>query len=154
MKTFPIMISKQFMAKHPKRGEPTEFRQKILAREKIHTIRDNYAYWARIAEEVNSGRGVLSLRQWTKSPYNYARDGSKQEEFLRLEKMCVQNVYVYVDTNINFPRVTIDGKQQIAWEVERNDGFSAPLGNADFCAWFKKPLNGGALIHFTDFRYV
>src|SRR5687768_1027535 len=95
LKTFPIMISRQFLKGHPRAGEETQFKSKIFCKSKIHTIRDNYEYWARIAKEVNAGRGVLSLRQWTGSPYNFQCDGSKPKEFLQLPKMGVQKVSIW-----------------------------------------------------------
>lgn len=176
MKTFVLMISKAFMKGHPRAGQPTHFREKILNKNgehhlkddrgliylaKITTIRENYPYWARIAEEVNAGRGVLSLRQWTKSPYNYQRDGSKQEEFLQLTKMGVQKITIKKILNVHISEGTplsigfdfsifIDGKasKQVG-DLPTNDG----LTQSDFRSWFKKPLIKGAIIHFTDFRY-
>lgn len=187
MKTFYIMISKNFMKDHPRAGQPTFFKEKIWAGQaetqfpeykipkedvdydwheyynaipKIHTIRDNYDYWAWIAEEVNAGRGILSLRQWTKSPYNFARDGSKQKEFCRLTKMGIQKINiepiigVNVATNLSVGfdyNIYIDTKQyKKTQQLVLNDG----LVPDDFRGWFKKPLVNGAIIHFTDFRYV
>lgn len=187
MKTFPLMISKHFMKVHPRAGEPTEFREKIelalsgavrihtVSRHragqgwgrklyedhgKIHTIRDNYEYWARIAEEVNAGRGILSLRQWTGSPYNFARDGSKQKEFCQLTKMGIQKINIEPILGVKVPEnlsvnfdynIYIDTKQfKKTQSLVLNDG----LLPDDFRGWFKKPLINGAIIHFTDFRYV
>lgn len=124
---------------------------------KIHTIRDNYQYWARIAVEVNAGRGILSLRQWTKSPYNFQRDGSKQEEFSQLIKMGVQPI------RLMNGGVVLNGKE-IPWyefdDLYINDGFKY---FDDFYHWFCPPLKNRAIgrvldkqaciIHFTDFRY-
>lgn len=171
MKTFPLMISKQFLKSHPRAGEPTYFKEKILNGlgeqnkdsrgliylAKIHTLRENYDHWARIANEVNAGRGVLSLRQWTGSPYNFQRDGSKPKEFLQLPKMGVQAIRLMTGG------VVLNGKE-IPWyefnEIYTNDGFSY---FDDFFHWFCPPLKNPAIgrvldkqaciIHFTDFRY-
>lgn len=165
MKTFYIMISKNFMKDHPRAGEPTNFRRAIEIGTKyadghggkIHTIRDNYEYWARIADEVNAGRGIFSLRQWTGSPYNFQRDGSKPKEFLQLPKMGVQAIRLMTGG------VVLNGKE-IPWdefnEIYTNDGFSY---FDDFFHWFCPPLKNPAIgrvldkqaciIHFTDFRY-
>lgn len=174
LKTFPLMISKQFLKSHPRAGEKTYFKEKILNScgprflgdgeslqlikdKKLHTIRDNYEYWARIAIEVNAGRGVLSLRQWTGSPYNFQRDGSKPKEFLQLPKMGVQAIRLMTGG------VVLNGKE-IPWyefnEIYTNDGFSY---FDDFFHWFCPPLKNPAIgrvldkqaciIHFTDFRY-
>lgn len=196
LKTFPLMISKQFMKAHPRAGALTRFMSKILLnfgqvvvedeggsqfasrpgyvseyatkiimesgiKPKIHTIRDNYEYWARIADEVNAGRGILSLRQWTGSPYNFKCDGSKPKEFLQLPKMGIQKITIekILDAHISEGTplsigfdysIFIDGKVSKQVNIlPQNDG----LSDADFRGWFKKPIIKGAIIHFTDFRY-
>lgn len=200
LKIFPLMISKQFMATHPRRGEPTHFREKIELGQnrqqvtatdvvsafhsgegikgwvpKIHTIRTNYEYWARIAEEVNAGRGILSLRQWSGSPYNFKRDGSRPVEFLRLEKMGVQKISIEIYKEkvsfddklhpqilkIKLPEIRKYGSIPIAPNLQvpdrhiefarlicKNDG----LNDYEFKHWFKKDTEG-AILHFTSFRY-
>src|SRR4051812_31634861 len=90
MKTFVLMVAKTFFVNHSKAGQLTMFKSSILNGDKIHTGRPNYARWARIAEMVNKREAMLSLRQWTGSPYNRKRDGSTQEEFLQLTRMHVQ----------------------------------------------------------------
>lgn len=180
LKVFPLMISKAFMSDHPRKGEPTNFREKILLNgvgtvvqkeqdltiyskvlpimlpyhgkydAKIHTIRTNYEYWARIAEEVNAGRGILSLRQWSGSPYNRKRDGSKPVEFLQLEKMGVQEFKLTKELGM----IHIDNKVMSIEDhgtIARNDG----LSQQDFYDWFKlgRKEVEGCVIHFTDFRY-
>jgi hypothetical protein len=184
MKTFPLSISKTFMAGHPRRGEPTYFSNKILLTvdkpeetfehkgkkffldrnaydkdtafqagwsPKIHTIRENYPYWARIAEEVNAGRGILSLRQWSGSPYNYKREGSKPVEFLQLTKMGIQKVkieHIPISGSHIVVGVNVEGAVKNIDLVARNDGLSVD----DFCKWFKKDTEG-CIIHFTEFLY-
>lgn len=113
---------------------------------KLHTVRNSYALWAARAEKINRGEAVLSLRQWSGKPYR-----SKQEEFLRLEKICVQKIRVL--------RITMQGLVTIQTVVEskmiginviaNNDGLSVD----DFCKWFNKGVNG-CIIHFTDFKYL
>jgi hypothetical protein len=173
-KVYVLMISRVFPATHPRRGEDTYFREKILAgqgfgptdfqgdtwpaketdEKKITTLRENYDHWARRAEKINRGEAVLSLRQWTGSPYNYKRDGSKPIEFLRLEKIQVQRVAVghfpieYKGHGTNFIAVSIDEKMVSIDEVAKNDGLTVD----DFCKWFKKDMVG-VIIHFTDFKY-
>lgn len=199
MKTFPLMISKRFPHYHPRKGEPTNFREqiefavsgkrKVVAstwvdtnnltrtraelseeRGKIHTMRENYDHWARIADKVNSGYGVLSLRQWTGSPYNRMRDGSKAEEFLRLPKISVQraSITIYHVTQAPLPAmdikggsylsmgtIKVDGKEiQHYREFYSNDGFSGLDASEDFKHWFGACIyDNMALIHFTPFRY-
>lgn len=130
------------MKGHPKVGQPTGFKEKYLAGDKIHTIREGM-YWEKVVREVNAGRAVLSVREWSGKPY-----ASKQIEIGRHDKLGWQNVQVE----------TIDGVQTVTvYNVKRcgniadltkNDG----LTDEDFKAWFKKDLFGG-IIHFTDYRY-
>jgi hypothetical protein len=161
MKTYVITLSKSFLIKHSKSGEPTNFRDAFNAgqvfnrgseclylRPKLHTIRANYPLWEKRIKEVQAGNAVLSVRQWTGKPY-----GSKQIEIARLtdengvgiQKLCFPNrLTAWVD----YPerKLSVDFKY-----LAKNDGLSL----ADWCDWFRhydlsKPL---AIIHFTKFRY-
>lgn len=178
------MISRHFMATHPCAGQPTHFKEKILHGQnanpgvivitnrrdvhasdisdggKIHTIRSNYDHWKAIADKVNAGEAILSLRQWTGSPYNRKRDGSKQVEILQLTKMGVQRVSLH-NGGIVFKED--DRYRSFTWvqkkEVATNDGLSFE----DFWNWFCPPLKNpakgrvlnfeGCVIHFTEFKY-
>jgi len=168
MKTYVVSISRTFPATHPRKGEPTGFREKILNElipcgliefntvykhgldieitgEKIHTIRANYDFWRKRIEQVWLGEAELSLRYWSGKPRH-----SKQVEFLRLGKddgVGIQKVEFKAD---EFGPL-VDGKNQFVSDLAKNDGLSL----TDFTDWFKgydlsKPL---AIIHFTKFRY-
>ena len=63
-----LTFSKQFPKKHINAGEPTNFKEKILSGEKIHTIRPETNKW-KIGDQI-------SMRYWTGKPYH-----SKQEIF-------------------------------------------------------------------------
>lgn len=78
-KTYVLMLSQVFPKTHNKAGMPTEFKEKVLNKKKIHTIRANYHLWERRIKEVQEGRAVLAVRQWTGKPYC-----SKQVEIARL----------------------------------------------------------------------
>ena len=43
-KTYVLMLSQVFPKTHNKAGMPTEFKEKVLNKKKIHTIRANYHY--------------------------------------------------------------------------------------------------------------
>ena len=142
IKTYVLIVSRDFMKTHPRAGQPTNFRQKIAKKQKIHTIRANYQYWADIAEEVNNGWAVVSVRQWTGKPYN-----SPEEEIMLLTKIGVQRILfnsrrdIFIDHGL-FPN--------ILKKLAKNDG----LRVQDFNDWFKEfPVDPMAIIHFTDFRY-
>lgn len=87
LKTYVITVSENFIGKHPRAGELTEFKEKILSGEKKHTCRSNYMFWKKRIDKVNSGEAVLSLRQWSGKPYN-----SKQKEIMRLTKAGIQQI--------------------------------------------------------------
>ena len=69
MKTYVITLSRNFLAYHKRAGEETHFKEKIQSGEKLHTIRANYPLWEKRIKEVQEGRAVLSIRQWTGKPY-------------------------------------------------------------------------------------
>jgi len=143
------MVSKTFPAYHPRAGEPTLFREKILSGDKIHTIRDNYEWWRKRVEAVNAGKAIISLRQWTGSPYNFANDDSTQEEFMILEKAGIQSADMARFFDREELAIMIGGKAYSQSDVAKHDG----LTPTDMYNWFQKNINFGAVIHFTDFRY-
>lgn len=145
------MISRVFPAYHPRKGDRTYFREKILCKDltaeefmripagpqKITTIRENYDLWARRAQKINKGEAILSLRQWSGKPY-----ASKQVEFLSLEKVGLQ--YIAMTKNNCY----VDEHHKDIQLLAKNDGLSTD----DFRAWFKKDFVG-VILHFTDFKY-
>ena len=60
MKTYAITLSKHFLTTHKRAGEDTDFKEKFLNGEKIHTIRANYPLWEKRIKEVQEGNAVLS----------------------------------------------------------------------------------------------
>lgn len=165
MRTYVLIISRTFMKSHPRAGQFTFFKEAIEAgvegkrlvafvtsrragfrhtkmneqAGKIHTLRPNYDLWSARAEEINAGRAVLSLRQWTGKPYR-----SKQKEFMRLEKIGVQRISLLSGKDFCY----VDGQTQYIQFISKNDG----LSEQDFIDWFKKDVDG-CVLHFTDFRY-
>ena len=176
MKTYILILSRTFPAKHPRKGEHTNFDYQILnaiLREhnmsigfpqygvKLHTIRSNYALWSKRFKQIEAGKACLSIRYWTGIPYH-----SKQTEIVKLTKedgIGLQKAYIerlqYIgrnDMNLSL-RVVRD-----YWQTEdpivdgetmaKNDGLSSLR---DWMPFFNghnisKPL---AIIHFTKFRY-
>lgn len=136
-----------FPATHPRAGEPTGFREKILSGEKIHTIRSNPYFWRDRLHQVNVGLAELSLRHWLGKPY-----ASRQHEFARMAhdtvgwEHCIihpiapPDTVVVGDVRFDYPSVK---------RVARNDG----LSEEDFRSWFPKPIHG-IIIHLTGFRYT
>ena len=164
MKTYVITLSKYFLANHKRAGEETHFKEKFLLGQgltdydtpslaKIHTIRANYPLWEKRIREVQEGRAVLSIRQWTGKPYR-----SKQVEIAMLTAkngvgvqkariMPESNFLIAIDENYDKYLCTADEIEKIA----QNDGLSIE----DWKEWFRgydlsKPM---AIIHSTKFRY-
>lgn len=150
MKTYVLMLSKAFPAQHPRKGEPTGFRE-AFRKTKLHTIRANYALWKKRFEKIAAGEACLSVRQWTGAPYR-----SKQREIARLTRLDgigIQRLSFDHDRDgcVSYKFFDIDGHYADIIKVANNDGLSFD----DWREWFKKydltkPL---AIIHFTSFRY-
>lgn len=155
MKKISLKVSKTFPCTHPRKGEPTMFKEKILSGEKIHTIRGNYDYWKQKIDIVNAGEAVLVLEQWVDRPY-----WSKVEDFWYFDKdddIGIQKVTFgaltigdcTIENSVSMP--IVDGIFVPPEMIAKNDG----LYLEDFFSWFEnydlsKPQ---ALIHFTGFRY-
>ncbi len=156
MKTYVITLSRHFLANHKRAGEETHFKEKFLLGQgltdydtpsmaKIHTIRANYPLWEKRIKEVQEGRAVLSIRQWTGKPYR-----SKQVEVARLTDRNGVGVQKLELTN-DFTECIVGDHRYSYVSVAKNDG----LHPADWLDWFScydlsKPM---AIIHFTKFRY-
>lgn len=154
MKTYVITLSKQFMKSHPQAGQPTMFKEKVLNKQKLHTIRGNYDLWSKRLNEVQEGKALLSIREWEGMPYR-----SKQVEIMKVTKDSgcgVQRISMH-KPNASQICWNIDDRRTIQQldEVAKNDG----LLLEDFRVWFfpkqtdEEAFFVGAIIHFTDFRY-
>ena len=188
MKTYVITLSQVFPTWHKRAGEPTKFRAAFLSGQtcskckkrnhamctsecfsvlKIHTIRANYPLWLKRITEVQQGKAVLSVRQWSGKPYR-----SPQIEITRLtvkHGVGIQKVVFYRtewyddDNKCHYCYdVTLDNDKGINIDdIARNDG----LNPIDFIEWFDRDIckqkldDDGrihkelAIIHFTKFRY-
>lgn len=151
-KTYVLMLSREFPKSHPRAGEPTDFKTYKEKGTKKHTIRGNAELWEHRAEEINAGRAVLSVRQWSGRPYC-----SHQIEIARHTKLGTQRVKMSFsapwDKCISVKQVNGDIHYPLFFEVAQNDGLSPD----DFMAWFmknrKKSVFEGIILHFTDMRY-
>lgn len=156
MKTYVITLSRHFLANHKRAGQETHFKEKFLLGQgltdydtpsiaKIHTIRANYSLWEKRIKEVQEGRAVLSIRQWTGKPYR-----SKQVEIATLTAGSGVSIQLMELTNDLSECIVGDHRHSYV-SVAKNDG----LHPADWLDWFScydlsKPM---AIIHFTKFRY-
>ena len=162
MKTYVIILSRNFPAKHQRKGEPTNFDTQLLnavwsahnmsigfpqVGMKLHTIRTNYALWGKRFEQIEAGKACLSIRYWTGKPYH-----SKQNEICKLTKddgIGLQSLEFYKGC-LQQP-ILSSGMTISVFSLAQNDGLSFE----SWKDWFRKcdlskPL---AIIHFTKFRY-
>lgn len=151
MKTYVLTVSQSFPATHKNKGKPTGFIMKINNKTKLHAIRGNYELWKKRFEKIAAGEARLSVRVWTGSPYNYAKDGSKQEEvfsFDRRDGIGLQKLQFDIYLGWFIDDVDSDVNTSV---LAANDG----LNKEDFLEWFKEASfrDSMAIIHFTKFRY-
>ena len=164
IKTYNLLLSKQFPVTHPKAGQPTGFGPKVMAainglpcyHKKLHTIRENYELWRERIEQVLEGKAEICLRQWSGLPYR-----SKTVELKRIgwqDGVGIQKLNFGWHNGKQIPVIEgwyMYGNHGSKQELANNDGLSLE----DWQAWFKthekdtvydKPL---AIIFFTNFRY-
>jgi hypothetical protein len=145
LKTYVITISRNFPSTHSKKGQPTNFFSKIKEGVKKHTIRSNYELWKKRIDEVNEGKALISLREWSGKPYF-----SKQTVLLEFKQGEIGVQKLTVDFMMGY--FIEDGDSDITTEqLAINDG----LTKEEFSEWFKKARCGDelAIIHFTSLRY-
>lgn len=125
---------------HPRAGEPTEFRAKFLAGEKVHTIRANENGYYKEGD-------IISVREWSGKPYR-----SKQVMIRDAVRIGVVPIYFNDDSTYAFiGKIPV---RVLKSEIAENDG----LALNDFMHWFfpqnltRKEFRG-SLIYLTDFRY-
>lgn len=174
-KIYVLMLSEFLPKTHSKAGTPTGFKDKFTLGQscpdcnetqdlscehisnctgcmrtflfpKLHTIRANYPLWGKRISDIQAGRAVLSVRQWTGKPYR-----SKQVEITTLtaeDGIGIQRLDIF-----DFMRpAKVDSRQLVdLTDLANNDGLSF----SDWYHWFRladvtKPM---AVIHFTKFRY-
>ena len=183
MKTYVLTLSKTFPAKHPRKGEPTNFDAQVLNSVwsahnmslrymkfgiKLHTIRENYALWSKRFEQIDEGKACLSIRYWIGKPYH-----SKQFEICKLTKedgIGLQEAYIesvqYGSNGMNLSLMIVGGYntppfEPLLWQIQEPivDGETIAkndgLSLQDWLPFF----NGHdiskplAIIQFTKFRY-
>lgn len=145
MKIYILILPNVFPRTHARAGEPTEFREKFLKKEKIHTILANYKLWKKRIKEVQEGQAVLSIRQWVGKSYR-----TKQVEIAQLKADDGVGIQKLELTNDLSEGIVGDHRYSYV-SVAKNDG----LHPDDWLDWFSchnlfKPM---AIIHFTKFRY-
>ena len=159
-----LTLSKRFMKDHPRAGEPTGFREKVLSGEKIHTCRlhTSKGWWEGIIQNLRRQGGELHLRQWTGKPY-----ASPQETLKILPSAAVHTQLLTLSVR-HIPErgaiaygASVEGRQVPLELLAKNDG----LTFQDYIDWFRPlldrvtdPKTGCGevtltIIHFTEFSY-
>lgn len=155
LKTYVLMLAHSFPVHHYQKGESTQFYGKALAGTKIHTVRINAKNWAYKIDEVNAGRAIISVRQWSGKPYE---KGSDQIELFQMHK-CGYELIEKSDTMGIYVVNNFPSYQFVEYQegfgiglIPRNDGLTVD----EFNSWFAKTDTREYLIiiHFTDFRYT
>ena len=149
-----ITLSRLFPVTHSRRGQPTEFAHKITSGTKLHTIRSNYDPWKLNSEKMETGKYILSLRQWSDKPYS-----SPQVEIAQCcNPIGVQRLELRYHADNDTITAWIDGREWLdadCYTIAKNDGLTVQ----DFKEWFfgQNPQTDkvfyGVIIHFTNFRY-
>lgn len=145
-----LTLSKAFMSGHKRCGDSTLFAVKLFAGQKIHTIRkDAKAIWEQRVADINAGKKMLCVREWTGRPYN-----SEQNEIKNFVEVGLQHITMTYGTDDAVPQAWVDDKPVPVEQLAKNDG----LTTEDFVDWFfggnnKENVFEGVIIHFTDFRY-
>ena len=162
MKTYVLMLLRNFPAKHTRHGEQTNFDKKMINAVwsahnmsigfpqvgiKLHTIRGNYELWSKRFEQIYAGKACISIRYWTGKPYC-----SKQVEICKLTKedgIGLQRLEFY-NGCLQQP-ILSSGMTIRADSLAHNEGLSFESCKDLFRNYdLSKPL---AIIHFTKFRY-
>lgn len=151
MKTYVLIVSKNFPSYHKRKGDNTNFIDQLMLNYKKHTIRGNFQLWKKRIQEVQKGEAILSIRYWTGKPYRSRQsvicelDNKFGVGIQRLDKMCFVNNTAFIDeSSEGYIPAMLN-------ELALNDGLSLE----DFKEWFRKPNEEPmAIIHFTGFRYL
>lgn len=123
-------------------GAPTNFEEKIISGDKIHTIRhDPHNRWIS-GRKIHMATGVRTK--------NYrCFDDSKS----CISKQRIEIIYVGYSPMIKVYHTetiwTCGNSTPLFDRFSKNDGFDS---TKDFFRWFDKDFSG-VIIHWTDFRY-
>lgn len=168
-----VLLSKTFFPQHYRAGEPTYFKQKVLAElmknpaikieltapdgseikeRKKHTCRSNYEYWKSKIARLQEKGGVLSVRQWIAQPYKQPG----QEIIVDIPADVVGVQKLELTRKWNDWTAKVEGYITPIGLLAQNDG----LTKEEFKAWFAPVFDKEkavtlefAIIHFTKERY-
>lgn len=145
-----LTLCRVFPKTHSKANINTLFAVNLFAGRKIHTIRSNEkGLWEQRVKDINEGRKLLCVREWTGRPYN-----SEQADIKSYVQIGLQHVTMTYGVDDKLPQAWVDGKPVSVEALAKNDG----LRVEDFVEWFFGSVHNGnvfegVILHFTDFRY-
>lgn len=170
VKTYVITMMMKFPTQAPFVAVRTGFKKKILTGEKKHTIRQNYHFWKKRIDEINAGKAILSVRQWTGKPYDSEQKEIKQfkQGEVGYQRVTIQSkpvgkfsdhtvllsVGVIVPSSSGLIQNGIAGEYRFLnakkiKQLAENDGITVE----QMQKFFNKGVSDGIIIHFSDLRY-
>ena len=176
-----VTLSKTFFPQHPRKGEETDFKAKVVAGRKVHTCRSNYEYWRAKIEKITATGGVLSVRQWSGQAYRSPQEviteipagivGIQKLELRRelceVKHFAEEQRQPITTTRYYEYAAAVDGRPGPLEILAENDGLTID----EFKAWFAPVFENAekkypelssiapaltidfAVIHFTKKRY-
>ena len=120
-----------------------QFKNKIQAGIKIHTIREDKANRWRMGKLIQ--HWLHNPRNVSKHPHQFGENSCTGTQSITIswtEFMFQKKPYVFIDD----VKLTPDQVERLAI----NDGFES---SKSFFAWFKDDIENWKIIHWTDFRY-
>src|ERR1035437_8831419 len=147
---YQVAVSRTYQSTHPRKGEETNFIEKIEIAlnlgtwnempfypydSKLHTIRKNYPMWVKRMKKVMEGKAVIDLFYWTLPGGRYNPE-NKKVVFATLDKDSgcgVQEIEFGQIKGSLIPMFEGMANRTNCIELSKNDGLSLE----DFKAWFK-----------------
>jgi hypothetical protein len=133
------LFSTVFPSYHFMAGKPTNFVDKILNGEKIHTIR---------AGERWKDGDMMDFRNWANKPYR-----SRQIQFKEPAPIKPQPIILSSRSGDLMIKINGEDRQDVMRHLAAKDG----LHLLEFYYWFAKNKKDfefkGQILHWTDFKY-
>ena len=176
--TVVVILSKDTFKEGKKTNKPSCFAKKVIAGQKVHTIRANFDYWAKKISRVKDTAGKLSVREWSAAPYRSPQNiilivpasitGVQKLQLTRSREVVSHFIEgraePFLKKRTEEYTALVDGEPIILETLAANDGLTVEEFKEWFAPVFDKqeaqtPQEAGsvtidfAIIHFTSFRY-
>ena len=139
-----LIIQNTFPDRNSRKGEPTEFRSKIMGGQKTYEVKGQWHKWESKINDVVNRKAVLALKEWAGRPYHSDLILIKELTFMDgvgIEKLDAG----FRGWNVN------DKESELPTDrLARGNGMTSD----EFNEWFKEALKTNmCIIHFSEFRY-